>query len=80
MTCVRLIDDNVEKGDVLWAQRNPGIGMSVISVDRLVGYIGDNRLAVPRGCVGADGISEGELLVEYVIGSLAYCEQHAVAV
>ena len=81
MTCVRLIDDNVERGDVLWARRNPGGGsMSVISVNRLVGYIGENRLVVPCGCDGARGVREGELIVEYVMGNMAFCEQYAVAV
>jgi len=73
MTCVRLIDDNIQRGDILFAKKNPGSGMSVISVDRLVGYIGDNRLTVPGDCFGAKRVREGELTVEYVIGSLAYC-------
>jgi hypothetical protein len=53
--------------------------MSVISVDRLVGYIGGNGATVPRNCLSAREIRDGELIVEYIVGNMAFCLQYAVA-
>jgi hypothetical protein len=81
MTCVHLLDSNVERGDVLWMQHNPGgYSMSVVSVNRLVGYIGSGSCAVPDGCHSARELYSGELLVERVEGDKAFCREYAKAV